>query len=124
MRREDIVQENKSPHVATDGIWKGLHPAMGIASKGMVAAFVVFTALNVEFANTIYSAIRGWIETARASAVRDARSCAASQVSTPSGLDPADRSSRMPITSPCRVAAASAVRVTPVTSPPDATAQI
>ncbi len=32
---------------------------MGIASKGMVAAFVVFTALNVEFANDIYSAIRG-----------------------------------------------------------------
>ena len=37
---------------------------MGIASKGMIAAFVVFTALNVEFANSIYSAIRGWIESA------------------------------------------------------------
>jgi choline/glycine/proline betaine transport protein len=53
-----------SQHVAKDGIWKGLHPAMGIASKGMVAAFVVFTALNVEFANSIYSAVRGWIESA------------------------------------------------------------
>ena len=62
-RREDIVQD-KSQHVASDGIWKGLHPAMGIASKGMVLAFVVFTALNVEFANSIYSAIRGWIESA------------------------------------------------------------
>ena len=50
--------------VATTGIWKGLHPAMGIASKGMIAAFVVFTALNVEFANSIYSAMRGWIESA------------------------------------------------------------
>ena len=48
--------------VATTGIWKGLHPAMGIASKGMIAAFVVFTVLNVEFANSIYSAVRGWIE--------------------------------------------------------------
>jgi choline/glycine/proline betaine transport protein len=49
---------------AKAGIWKGLHPAMGVASKGMVAAFVVFTALNVEFANSIYSAVRGWIESA------------------------------------------------------------
>ncbi len=53
-----------SQHVAKDGMWKGLHPAMGIASKGMVAAFVVFTALNVDFANSIYSSIRGWIESA------------------------------------------------------------
>jgi choline/glycine/proline betaine transport protein len=58
------MQENNSGHVAKEGIWKGLHPAMGIASKGMVAAFVVFTALNVEFANEIYSAVRGWIESA------------------------------------------------------------
>lgn len=36
---------------------------MGLASKGMVLAFVVFTALNVELANDIYSAVRGWIET-------------------------------------------------------------
>jgi choline/glycine/proline betaine transport protein len=35
---------------------------MGLAAKGMVLAFVVFTALNVEFANDIYSAVRGWIE--------------------------------------------------------------
>ncbi len=58
------MREKLSGHLATDGIWKGLHPAMGIASKGMVAAFVVFTVLNVEFANTIYSAVRGWIESA------------------------------------------------------------
>ncbi len=50
--------------VATGGLWKGLHPGMGIASKAMVVAFVVFTALNVEFANGIYSAVRGWIESA------------------------------------------------------------
>ena len=58
------MQEKHPGLVATTGIWKGLHPAMGIASKGMIAAFVVFTALNVEFANSIYSAIRGWIESA------------------------------------------------------------
>ena len=58
------MKSDKSQHVANKGIWKGLHPAMGIASKGMVAAFVVFTALNVEFANSVYSAIRGWIESA------------------------------------------------------------
>lgn len=35
---------------------------MGLAAKGMVVAFVVFTALNVDFANGIYSAVRGRIE--------------------------------------------------------------
>ncbi|MGI9481196.1 MAG: hypothetical protein ACR2OR_02455 [Hyphomicrobiales bacterium] len=50
---------NSKDIVAQDGIWKGLHPGMGLAAKGMVVAFVVFTALNVEFANGIYSAIRG-----------------------------------------------------------------
>ena len=58
------MQEKHPRLVAATGIWKGLHPAMGIASKGMVAAFVVFTALNVEFANSIYSAVRGWVESA------------------------------------------------------------
>ena len=58
------MQENSSGLVANAGVWKGLHPGMGIASKAMVAAFVVFTALNVEFANSIYSAVRGWIESA------------------------------------------------------------
>ena len=54
----------ESRRVASKGVWEGLHPAMGIASKGMVAAFVVFTALYVDFANSLYSAIRGWIESA------------------------------------------------------------
>ena len=58
------MQEKSPLLIATTGIWKGLHPGMGIASKGMIAAFVVFTALNVEFANSIYSAVRGWIESA------------------------------------------------------------
>ena len=48
--------------VATSGFFTGLHSGMGIAAKAMVVVFVVFTALNVEFANGIYSAIRGWIE--------------------------------------------------------------
>jgi choline/glycine/proline betaine transport protein len=50
--------------VADKGLFKGLHAGMGIAAKGMVLAFVVFTALNVDFANEIYSAVRGWIESA------------------------------------------------------------
>jgi choline/glycine/proline betaine transport protein len=49
--------------VATTGFFTGLHSGMGLAAKGMVIAFVVFTALNVEFANSIYSAVRSWIET-------------------------------------------------------------
>ena len=53
--------ENKS-NIASTGFWAGMHPGMGIASKGMVAAFVVFTILNVEFAGSVYSAVRGWVE--------------------------------------------------------------
>ena len=58
------MQEKMTGLVATTGMWRGLHPGMGIASKAMVVVFVVFTALNVEFASSIYSAIRSWIETA------------------------------------------------------------
>ncbi len=50
-------------NTAKTGFWKGVHPGMGLASKGMIAAFVVFTALNVEFAGEFYSTIRNWIET-------------------------------------------------------------
>ena len=48
--------------VATKGPMKGLHAGMGIAAKAMIIVFVVFTVLNVDFANGIYSAVRGWIE--------------------------------------------------------------
>ena len=50
--------------VAQRGLFKGLHSGMGIAAKAMVVVFVVFTAINVEFANSIYTAVRGWIENA------------------------------------------------------------
>ena len=58
-----------NPHdlVAGTGFFTGLHSGMGIAAKGMVIAFVVFTALNVDVANDIYSSIRGWIESAQRS---------------------------------------------------------
>ena len=48
--------------VSKSGLFSGLHPGMGIAAKGMVAAFVIFTVLNVELAGSVYGAIRGWIE--------------------------------------------------------------
>lgn len=53
------------PHghlVAKSGMFTGLHAGMGIAAKGMIAAFVIFTVLNVEYAGSIYSSIRSWIE--------------------------------------------------------------
>ena len=52
--REDLIAET--------GPMRGLHAGMGVAAKGMVVAFVVFTVLNVELANEVYTAIRGWIE--------------------------------------------------------------
>ncbi len=48
--------------VAQTGVMKGLHSGMGLAAKGMVIAFVVFTILNVDFASGVYSAIRSWVE--------------------------------------------------------------
>ena len=53
---------NRNALVAQTGFFTGLHSGMGIAAKAMVVVFVVFTALNVDFASGIYSAIRGWIE--------------------------------------------------------------
>lgn len=58
-----MADQTKPPDlVAERGPMKGLHAGMGVAAKGMVLAFVVFTVLNVDFANSIYSTIRGWIE--------------------------------------------------------------
>ncbi|KIC12041.1 choline transporter [Leisingera sp. ANG-M1] len=48
--------------VSEKGLFKGLHNGMSIASKAMVAAFVVFTILNVEYAGKIYGGIRAWVE--------------------------------------------------------------
>ena len=53
---------NREDLIAGTGLMQGLHSGMGLAAKGMVVAFVVFTVLNVELASEIYSAIRGWIE--------------------------------------------------------------
>ena len=54
--------ENKDALRAQNGFWSGIHQGMGLASKGMIAAFVVFTALNVDLAGGLYSSVRGWIE--------------------------------------------------------------
>ncbi len=48
--------------VAGQGPFKGLHSGMSIASKAMVAAFVVFTILNLEYAGALYGGIRAWVE--------------------------------------------------------------
>lgn len=49
--------------LAEKGMFKGVHPGMGVASIAMVFAFVFFTISNVEFANGIYSDIKSWIQT-------------------------------------------------------------
>ena len=57
-----MADNRREALVADAGLMKGLHSGMGFAAKGMVVAFVVFTILNVEFASSIYTAIRGWVE--------------------------------------------------------------
>lgn len=49
--------------LADKGLFLGVHPGMGIASKAMVLAFVLFTIINVEFSNAIFSDIKNWIQT-------------------------------------------------------------
>lgn len=49
-------------HVARSGFFAGLHPGMGMAAKGMIAFFVIFTILNLELASGLYKAVRAWIE--------------------------------------------------------------
>jgi choline/glycine/proline betaine transport protein len=56
------MPEPRQDLIAKRGIFSGLHPGMGLAAKGMVAAFVIFTVLNVDLAGSVYGAIRGWIE--------------------------------------------------------------
>ena len=58
-----MTNHSNKMEVAKSGLWSGLHPGMALASKGMVLAFVVFTALYVDVANAIYEAARRWIET-------------------------------------------------------------
>lgn len=48
--------------LADKGLFLGVHPGMGIASKAMVLAFVLFTIMNVDFANGIYSDVKSWIQ--------------------------------------------------------------
>ncbi len=56
------MKNSQRSGVSSSGFWSGIHPGMGLASKGMIIAFVVFTVLNVEFAGNIYASIRAWIE--------------------------------------------------------------
>ncbi|UWQ12318.1 BCCT family transporter [Aliiroseovarius crassostreae] len=58
-----MSDSNPNHHlVAKSGFFTGLHPGMSIAAKGMIAAFVIFTVMNVEFAGGLYKSIRSWIE--------------------------------------------------------------
>ncbi len=52
---------NKRLVVAKTGLWSGLHPGMALASKGMVLAFVVFTAMYVEPAGELFETVKRWI---------------------------------------------------------------
>ncbi|UWQ81624.1 BCCT family transporter (plasmid) [Leisingera sp. S132] len=58
-----MPEDSSNSHlVAKSGFFTGLHPGMSIAAKGMIAAFVIFTVMNVEFAGGLYKSIRSWIE--------------------------------------------------------------
>ena len=57
------MRHNRDQMITQSGLFSGLHSGMGIASKVMIIVFVVFTVQNVDLANSIYSSIRGWIET-------------------------------------------------------------
>ena len=55
----------RGPHrrtTADAGLWKGLNPAMAVAAKGLVLAFVVATVWDVDTAGAAFGRIRDWIE--------------------------------------------------------------
>ena len=58
-----MAAPSRTDLVAQSGPMRGLHSGMGFAAKGMVLAFLLFTVLNVELANSVYSFVRSWIET-------------------------------------------------------------
>ena len=51
-----------SEYVAKTGFFAGLHPGMALAAKLMIVVFVIFTIINVDFAGSVYSTLRGWVE--------------------------------------------------------------
>ncbi len=53
----------KSDTLAREGIFKGMHKGMTVASAALVLAFVLFTGFNTELASSIFGTARGWIET-------------------------------------------------------------
>ncbi|WP_170765629.1 BCCT family transporter [Ruegeria lacuscaerulensis] len=59
---QDSMPRNGDHLISDKGLFKGLHNGMSIASKAMVAAFVVFTILNVDLAGEVYGGIRSWVE--------------------------------------------------------------
>ncbi len=64
-RNENGPEETDSPSalsVASTGLWKGLHPGMALAAKGMVLVFVVLSVAFLDRAGALYSDVRSWIE--------------------------------------------------------------
>ena len=57
------MHNNNKINVAKTGIFSGINPSMGILSKAMVLAFLVFTVINVDFAGGVYADIKNWIQT-------------------------------------------------------------
>lgn len=53
----------KSDCLARQGLFKGMHKGMTVASAALVLAFVLFTGFNTELASTIFGTARSWIET-------------------------------------------------------------
>ncbi len=49
--------------LVSSGMFAGIHKGMSIAAKAMILAFVLFTVLNVDFANGVYTDVKSWIQT-------------------------------------------------------------
>lgn len=57
------MQDKKNTNIAESGFFTGINPSMGILAKAMVAAFLLFTILNVDFAGGLYADVKNWIQT-------------------------------------------------------------
>ena len=52
----------KTEQLAQEGLFKGMHKGMTVASSLLVLLFVAFTGANTEFAGEVFGAARTWIE--------------------------------------------------------------
>ncbi len=62
LRDIQFTDPNESILIGKNGIFRDVNPPMAALSKGLILAFVLFTIVNVEFANGVFQSMQHWIQ--------------------------------------------------------------